>query len=249
MKVQWDYTNLADSYLKRPNYSSIAFNKFISITQTSSDMSCCDIGAGAAHLTKLLLEFGLSVTAVEPNYAMRKNGINKTKHFSNVRWMAGTGEATGQEANEFDIVTFGSSFNVCDRRQTLIEASRILKENGWFMCLWNHRDLSNPIQAEIERIIKKAVPEYGYGSRREDQATVIRDSGLFSNIEKFDGGIEHTQTVAECVEAWRSHATLSRQAGSAFLSIIENIEKFLQTLEHTSIEIPYKTLGWVAQKI
>ena len=80
MKVDWDYTTLAESYLKRPNYSKIAFDKFISITQTTVDMKCCDIGAGAAHLTKMLADFGLDVIAVEPNDAMRENGIKKTKN-------------------------------------------------------------------------------------------------------------------------------------------------------------------------
>ena len=248
MAVQWDYTTLAESYLKRPNYSEIAFDKFISITQTRVNMKCCDIGAGAAHLTKMLAEFGLDVTAVEPNDAMRKNGIEKTKHFSNVQWMSGTGEVTGQKNSEFDIVTFGSSFNVCDRPATLVEVSRILKRKGWFMCLWNHRDLTDPIQAEIERIIKKAVPKYGYGARRENQTAIIHNSGLYSNIKEFDGRVEHTQTISECVEAWRSHATLSRQAGAVFSSIIDNIYEFLETLEKPSIEIPYTTVGWVAQK-
>lgn len=248
MKVQWDYTTLSKSYLKRPNYSAIAFNKFISITQTQAKMKCCDVGAGAAHLTKMLANFGLDVTAVEPNDAMRENGIEKTKHFSNVQWMDGTGEVTGQKTCSFDVVTFGSSFNVCDRPTTLVEVSRILKEHGWFMCLWNHRDLSDPIQMEIERIIKKAVPNYGYGARRENQTAIIRDSGLFANISQFDGGVRHTQTISECVEAWRSHATLSRQAGGDFSSIIHNINSFLQTLEQPSIVIPYTTVGWAAQK-
>ena len=72
------------------------------------------------------------------------------------------------------------------------------------MCLWNHRDLSDPIQAEIEKIIRRAIPSYGYGARRNDQTLIIQGSGLFSNITQFEGAIKHTQTVAECVEAWRA---------------------------------------------
>jgi ubiquinone/menaquinone biosynthesis C-methylase UbiE len=211
-------------------------------------MKCCDIGAGAAHSTYLVAEFGLDVTALEPNDARRENGINKIKRFSNVKWVAGTGETTGQITNEFDVVTFGSSFNVCDSPATLIEVLRILKTKGWFMCFWKRRNLRDPIQAEIESIIKKAVPEYGYGRRREDHTAIIRDSDLFLNIKEFDGGIEHTQTIGKCVEAWRSHATISRQAGPAFPSIIENINAFLSTLEQLSIETPYPTVGWVAQQ-
>ena len=31
MKTEWDYTNLADAYLKRPEYSAIAINAMLSI--------------------------------------------------------------------------------------------------------------------------------------------------------------------------------------------------------------------------
>ena len=162
--------------------------------------------------------------------------------------MDGTGEVTGQKTCSFDVVTFGSSFNVCDRPVTLVEVSRILKKNGWFICLWNHRDLNDPIQAEIESLIKKVVPEYAHGIRREDQTAIIQASGLFHNIKQFSGSVEQTQSVSDCVEAWRSHATLSRQGGERFSSIIDDINSFLETLEKSSIKIPYTTVGWVAQK-
>ena len=212
-------------------------------------MKCCDVGAGVAHLTLMLAEFGLNVTAIEPNDAMRKNGIQRTQGFRHVKWREGTGESSNQSANKFDIVTFGSSFNVCDRSLTLNEVARILKEQGWFMCLWNHRDLNDPIQGEIENIIRNSLSEYKYGARREDQTEIINDSGLFTNITEFSGTVSHTQTVAECVDAWRSHATLMRQSGPQFYSIIKNINSFLITLEKPAISIPYRTLGWVAQKM
>ena len=69
--------------------------------------------------------------------------------------------------------------------------------------MWNHRDLNDPIQAEIESLIKEVVPEYGYGVRREDQTAIIKASGLFHNVKQFSGSVEHTQNVSECVEAWR----------------------------------------------
>ena len=106
-------------------------------------------------MTLELYSRGLNVIAVEPNDAMRLNGINRTKNCK-IEWFGGTGEDTGMKKSFFDIVTFGSSFNVCNRQQALIEASRILKPNGWFAWVWNHRDIeSNLIQKDIERIIKK----------------------------------------------------------------------------------------------
>lgn len=88
----------------------------------------CDIGAGVAHLTMPFAKTGLKVDALEPNDAMRKNGIKRTEDLPEVSWSEGTGEAAGKPAAFYDLATFGSSFNVCDRQKALAEAARLLKE-------------------------------------------------------------------------------------------------------------------------
>ena len=246
MKTEWDYTTLAKAYLKRPDYSDAAIAAMLSIAGLKTG-KVCDVGAGVAHLTLMLAARGFDVTAVEPNDAMRANGINRTPNFPNVRWFEGTGEQTGQTTQSFDMVTFGSSFNVCDRQLALKEVARILKPNGWFACMWNHRRLDDPIQDRIESIIKASVSGYGYGTRREDQTTVIEGSGLFSHVVHLDAGVVHEQSIEECVEAWRSHATLARQAGETFPSVVHAIEDYLNGLGQDTIRIPYSTNIWVAQ--
>ena len=247
MKTEWDYTTLADAYLKRPDYADAAIDAMLAIAGAKKGHKICDVGAGVAHLTMMLAACGLDVSAVEPNDAMRANGIKRTASLPNVRWNEGTGEQTGQVAQTFDVVTFGSSFNVCDRPAALKETARILKPRGWFACMWNHRQLEDPIQAQIEIIIKELVAGYGYGIRREDQAAVIDASGLFGPVVHLDSRVLHEQTIAECVEAWRSHATLGRQAGATFGAVVAAIEKYLTSLNTSAIQIPYSTNIWVAQ--
>ena len=249
MKTEWDYTTLADAYLKRPDYSDAAIDAMLSVAGIEKNDNFCDVGAGVAHLTLMLAERSLNVESVEPNNAMRANGINRTRSFDNVNWHEGTGEVTGQEDDQFDMVTFGSSFNVCDREVALKETARILKPKGWFACMWNHRKLGDPVQKGIENVIKEHVNDYGYGARREDQTEVINASGLFGEVIHLDAKIMHEQTIDECVEAWRSHATLERQAGDNFGNVIEAIEKFLDSkiAEGSVIEIPYTTNIWIAQ--
>ncbi|MFM9381260.1 class I SAM-dependent methyltransferase [Pseudomonas sp. UV AK001] len=247
MKTEWDYTTLADAYLKRPDYADAAIDAMLSIAGAEQGDKFCDVGAGVAHLTLMLAARGLDVTAVEPNDAMRANGIKRTAELGNVKWHEGTGEATGQATQAFDMVTFGSSFNVCDRQQALKETARILKPRGWFACMWNHRNLEDPIQARIEAIIKERVPGYGYGTRREDQTAVIDASELFGPVVHLDARVIHEQSIEECLEAWRSHATLERQAGANFHEVISAIDDYLKGLKTPSIQIPYSTNIWVAQ--
>tara|TARA_B100001123_G_scaffold224562_1_gene252827 strand:+ start:324 stop:1091 length:768 start_codon:yes stop_codon:yes gene_type:complete len=247
IKVEWDYTSLADAYLMRPNYSDTAIDAMLKVMELEGSVKACDVGAGVAHLTLKLAAKNMIVTAIEPNDAMRENGINRTKNLDHVAWFTGTGEQTGQEAQSFDLVTFGSSFNVCDRQAALIETSRILKPKGWFACMWNHRQLDDPIQSGIEDIIKSIVPEYGYGVRREDQRKVIEQSNLFDPVVHLDAKVNHQQSVAECVEAWLSHATLQRQSGEMFGSVVDKIEEYLNTWNKEEIQIPYSTNIWLAR--
>jgi ubiquinone/menaquinone biosynthesis C-methylase UbiE len=247
MKTEWDYTTLANAYLKRPDYADAAIDAFLSIAGAKKGDKFCDVGAGVAHLTLMLARRGLDVVAVEPNNAMRINGIKRTERLSSIRWHEGTGEATGQANHVFDAVTFGSSFNVCDRQQALKETARILKPQGWFACMWNHRLLDDPIQSRIEAIIREKVPNYGYGTRRENQTTIIDASSLFGPVVHLDSRVIHEQSIEECVEAWRSHATLQRQAGDDFYDVVSSIESYLLSLNLPIIKVPYSTNIWAAR--
>jgi ubiquinone/menaquinone biosynthesis C-methylase UbiE len=247
MKTEWDYTYLADAYLKRPNYADSAIDAMLSVAGIDRGDKVCDVGAGAAHLTLMLAARGLIITAVEPNDAMRSNGIKRTSAIQNIYWHEGTGEQTEQESYSFDLVTFGSSFNVCDRAKALKESARILKPKGWFACMWNHRQLENEIQSQIEAIIKNRIPDYGYGSRREDQTKIVDACDLFGPVVNLSSRVIHMQKISECVDAWRSHATLARQAGISFESVIEAIEAYLVSLNTDTIDIPYSTNMSIAQ--
>lgn len=247
MKTEWDYTNLAAAYLKRPDYAQDAIDKMFKTAGVKKGDWACDIGAGAAHLTKKLAEYGLYVCAVEPNDAMRANGIERMKAFDHVKWFEGVGEDTGMQSGKFDIVTFGSSFNVCDRQQALTEAKRILKGHGWFACMWNHRDLRDPLQKEIEDVLKQEIQNYGYGTRREDQTEVIRESGLFQEVIYVEGAVIHEVLAEDFIESWKSHGTVERQSKGKFDYINARIREVVEATEQKYIKIPYTTRIWMAQ--
>jgi len=251
MKTSWDYSGLAESYVSRPQYSEGLIEAIFQIASMKPGLAVCDVGAGVGHLTRHHVANGHETIAVEPNDDMRRVGQDQLPDSPALTWMEGTGEATGQTNKSFNLVTFGSSFNVCDRGAALVETSRILKPSGWFACLWNHRDLTDPIQGSIEKIISDRVPEYSYGSRREDQSQVIRDSQKFAEPIFMSSRVEHQVPYSEFLTAWKSHATLKRQSGSYFNDIISEIEGLLMRNKvETSGEyltVPYTTTAWVAQ--
>ena len=248
MKTEWDYTNLADAYLKRPDYAQEAIDKMLETAQVKQGDKVCDVGAGAAHLTLCLGRAGLKVSAVEPNDAMRANGIKRTTSLENIVWHEGVGEHTGMGDQEFSLVTFGSSFNVCNRGEALVETTRILKENGWFACMWNHRDLEDPIQKGIEGILKREISDYSYGTRREDQTDVINQSGLFREVHYIEGTVRHKILTEDFIEGWKSHGTVYRQSPEKFELINKEIRELVEGQCGEYIEVPYTTRIWMAQK-
>lgn len=247
MKTEWDYTELAQAYLKRPDYAQKAIDKMFTIAGIKPGDSVCDVGAGAAHLTLKLAEYGLKVCAVEPNDAMRANGILRTEQYTNVKWFEGVGEHTGMKDHEFDIVTFGSSFNVCDRQEALKESKRILKQEGWFACMWNHRKLEDPLQKQIESIFKENIENYSYGIRREDQTAVIDESGLFKEVINIEADVLHKILAKDFIEGWKSHGTVQRQSKEKFDLINQRIKELIESKNQEYLYVPYTTRIWMAQ--
>lgn len=247
MKTEWDYTNLAEAYLKRPDYAETAIEEMIALTGIKEGDRVCDVGAGAAHLTRILAKHNFVVNAVEPNDAMRNNGIKRTAEYPKVTWSEGIGEETGMPDGTFSLVTFGSSFNVCDRLKALEETKRILKPQGWFACMWNHRDLEDPIQKSIEEIFKEHIEGYSYGTRREDQTDIINQSGLFGKVYYIEGSIQHKVLTEDFIEGWKSHGTVYRQSPEKFDLLNQEIRKKMEALESEYIMVPYTTRIWAAQ--
>ena len=241
--VTWDYTERAATYDKRADYSQKAISKVIEYISIEPYMRVADIGAGTGKLSKELLSYNLNIHAVEPNEAMRNIGIQNTLNKS-IEWFVGTGEQTGLESNTYTAVFFGSSFNVVNQDLALKEVSRILKKNGYFCCMWNHRNLNDPLQNEIESCIKSEIDGYDYGVRRMDPSEHLIKSDNYSEIKSFEGEFQVIMEKNDIVDAWKSHATLSRQAGKKLEIIMNNIQKLIPQGKNV---VPYKTRVWVAR--
>tara|TARA_Y100000031_G_C8226107_1_gene388407 strand:+ start:12 stop:764 length:753 start_codon:yes stop_codon:yes gene_type:complete len=248
MHTNWNYAKLAKTYPKRADYSSDAINKMLKFINLKKG-KICDIGSGTGKLTLQLLKRNFSLVAVEPNKEMRKLGIKFTKKFKKIKWENATAEKTELSNCEFDLVTFGSSFNVCNRTLALQEAHRILKNKSWFVCMWNHRVLKDKHQAAIEKIIKKKISNYKYGVRRESQTRIINLSKLFTVRKVITKRTKYNLYKKNFLEAWYSHATLQRQSKNKFNDIILDISNYLKKhVKGKKILVLYDTKIWIAQK-
>lgn len=250
---EWDYTKIAKYYSARPNYAPAAIENLCSYIQArkSEDYSAADIGAGTANLTIMLSKFISNILAVEPNQAMREIGMERTSAVSGVRWIEATGECTTLPDRSVNVVTFGSSFSTMDRGNALKESHRILKDDGYFVCMWNNRDLTIPSQLKVEEIIRSHVPDYSHGARREQQANVILESMLFNHIYYFEEPQTVKMSIPQYIDGWRSIRNrfwdpATKEGQELLASIIKDIEAEFSGID--SLELIYITKVWIAKK-
>lgn len=249
---EWDYSPHAAWYRFRPNYARAAI---VQLTERTAARRrghvTADVGAGTGNLTAMLLaERVRPIVAIEPNAAMRAHRTAAART-PDVRWLVGTAEATGLADASVDWFAMGSSFNTTDRGRCLAEAARVLKPGGWFTCLWNHRDLeTDPIQRRVEHVIRRRVPSYAHGTRREDQAAVILASGHFDAALLL--AIEHPveRSLDDYLAAWRSvrnrYWDLRTPAGRAlFAAICDDIRADLGA--DAVLRMVYTTRAWSAR--
>jgi prepilin-type processing-associated H-X9-DG protein len=242
-----DFTDFAPAYDTRPAYADHVIEASLRITSAPGGRAC-DIGAGTALLTVPLLRYGLRVDAVEPTPAMRAIGERHTSRFANVSWADGQGERTGKPGGQYDLVTFGSSFDRTDQPAALTESARRLVPRGYFLCCWNHRDLDDPLQREIQELIAERVPGFRYGLRRVDPTDVIEASGLFDPVVHLAGSVVHEIDSTVWSDTWRSHATVGHQAGDGFEALVGEIGALVRARAGDTVRVPYTTRIWLARR-
>jgi len=254
-----DFTELAKHYVNRPGYSETVLEvikSYVSEMSGNPDIIIADVGAGTGKLTECLIKIGLKGVAVEPNDAMREEGI---KYLSAINdgegftWQKGTAEETGLESGKFDWVLMGSSFHWTRAGDALAEFHRILKRNGIFTAIYNPRDVDNSeLNSSIERKIKEIVPELnrvssGSKDNMRDMESMILGSPYYDNLFFMEASHTEVMTRERYLGVWLSVNDIQVQAGEKrWEQIIEMIRQEISST--VKIEIPYKTRAWTVRR-
>jgi ubiquinone/menaquinone biosynthesis C-methylase UbiE len=134
------FTGRVESYRRfRPAYPPAVVELLRSECALDSDSAIADIAAGTGILTEMLLAAGLSVTAVEPNEAMRAACAVLEPRYPKLKIVAGTAEATTLPDHATDFITVAQAMHWFDLDKTRGEFARILRPEGWCVVIYNHR--------------------------------------------------------------------------------------------------------------
>src|SRR5271165_2171969 len=161
--------------LYRPGYSSEVLGLLRVECGLRPRHIVADVASGTGMFTRLLLENGNSVFAVEPNAEMRGTGIHQLEAFPStgrVVWVAGTAEDTTLRAASVDFVTAAQAAHWFDLARARAEFVRILKPAGWCVLIWNERCTdTTPFLRDYEQLLLT----YGtdYKEVRHERTTAV----------------------------------------------------------------------------
>lgn len=68
---------------------------------------------------------------------------------------------------------------------------------------------------------------------------------MFKPVEKLEGAFVVQMARDDLISAWKSHATLARQANGEFSAIIAEIAALV--CDASTIDVPYTTRAWFAK--
>lgn len=134
------FTDRVDTYVKyRPTYPREALNALFGEVGLRAGNTVADMGAGTGIFSRLLLEHGAKVVALEPNAAMREAAVQTLGNLPNYRAESGSAEASGLVDASVDHIVCAQSFHWFDRELAGAEFRRILRPGGKVVLIWNTR--------------------------------------------------------------------------------------------------------------
>lgn len=149
------FSNRVEAYVKyRPAYPQEAVDFLYETVGLMAGGSVADIGAGTGIFSRLLLERGSRVWALEPNREMREAAVEALGGQTGFTPLPGSAEETGLPDASVDHIVCAQSFHWFDRTAAQAEFRRILKPGGRVALIWNSRlTAGTPFREGYDRLL------------------------------------------------------------------------------------------------
>jgi SAM-dependent methyltransferase len=178
----------AEAYERgRPGYPADSVAWLAERLSLGPGTTVLDLGAGTGKLSRLLVETGARVVAVEPVEEMRQ----LLETVRGVEALAGAAEAIPLPDASADACTIAQAFHWFEPVVALAEIHRVLRPGSALGLLWNRLDEADPLTAAFIEVLARyrAHPPVGYtwpeGYDRADLFTPI-ELRTFPNVQELD---------------------------------------------------------------
>ncbi len=190
------FSNRVSDYVRfRPSYPRPILGLLARDCALSPASIVADIGSGTGILTRLFLDHGNTVYAVEPNAAMRAAAEEELSANPRFHSIDGRAESTTLPSGRAAIAAAGQAFHWFDPARARTEFQRILAPGGWTVLIWNERRLAgSPFLTAYEEFLQTWGIDYAQVAAAYPQSHNLdaffhpspMRSASFPNSQRFD---------------------------------------------------------------
>lgn len=185
-----------------------------------------DLAAGTGALTRRMVGRVRHIVAVEPDPRMRETlAVNCPQ----VRLLPGTAEQMPLPDGQADALLIAMAWHWMDPQRAMPEIARVLRGGGTFGVLWNHRDVSVPWVAELDRFTRalRARESGGGGAAQSPGRALDPPPGtLFSPLAEMRMTWSMTVTAEEIVGLLGTDASAIALPAEARRAVDEQVARY-----------------------
>lgn len=175
------FTGTAENYVKyRAGFPDSLIDFLAMECGLVPESIIADLGSGTGILSKMFLDNGNAVFAVEPNADMRQGAERLLGHMHGFYSVDATAESTTLKDSSVDFVTAGRALQWFDAPVALNEMARILKPGGQAVFVWNKpRAPVSPQLSAYRKVLRTFCRELETKNQRRDAAIdLLKQNGF-----------------------------------------------------------------------
>lgn len=233
----------AEAYERaRPDYPDAAIKLLVEQLELVPGTVVVDVGAGTGKFTRLLLETGARVVAVEPLEDMRRVFAEVLPE---AELLAGAAESIPLPDGFADAATAAQAFHWFHAKEAVTELHRVLRLGGKVALIWNIRDEAAEPWASLAGVINRYRTGAPLGEDWHEWQAAFAQAGLFEPMQR--AGFPHTQTLDR-------ELGLDRVMSISFLAELDDAEhqrvrERLADLLPPQVTFPYTTrVFWTTRR-
>jgi len=206
----------------RPSYPDSLVDWLIDRYSVNNDSSIADIGSGTGVFTRLLIDKGLSVIAVEPNNEMRMESDRVLENSPLYNSVSGTAEKTTLADESINFLVAAQAFHWFDVSSARQEFRRILSPGGVAALIWNRRLTESTFQLAYEKLLAQLL---GYNEVKHTRFTDKQISNFIgSSCEKSEFSYSQTLDLASFKGRVFSSSYTPKPTDGGYAKFVDNLE-------------------------